>query len=409
MKKLLTIAVLLLCILCTNAQIKFEPGYIVTATGTKTECLVKNNDWRGTPENFEYKLSETSETLKATTDNTTEVSVSGQTFKRFTVNMDRSSDELGSISTGSEPVISRETVFLKLLVKGDANLYKYYDGVSLRYFYTLNDTEEPIALIYKMYKGDDNKILYNKTYKSTLQKLMGSRVNDPQLYKNLNYKDKDMTALFRKYNGITEEVGVDANSTKSIFHLKAGVEARSVSVNGYFAPGSAAPFDFKTKVVPAFGGELEWILPVNRNKWGVLLAVYYHNYKDTGAKSYGTGASGVENLWEAKYSALEVALGGRYYMYLNDKAKFYLNGGYVLSKGLGDSGLNFKKVMGGSVSLDVTATSTQSVGAFGGVGFAYNRLSLEARYHGKYAIDGKYATWSSEYSGVGLLAQYSIF
>lgn len=392
----------------SNAQIKFEPGYIITSTGTKTECLVKNSDWRSTPESFDYRLLEGSETIKATTANAAEVSVSGTTFKRFTVNMDRSSDELANLSTNSEPVISRETVFLQLLVKGDANLYKYYDGVSLRYFYTTNDTEEPVALVYKMYRDDNTKILYNKTYKSALQKLMGDRVNDVQVFKTLEYKDKDMTALFRKYNGVAEEVSVNSNVTKSIFHVKAGIEARQVSVNSYFSSASSGTYDFDSKIVPAFGAELEWILPVNRNKWSVFFAPYYHSYKNTGSEKSGTGIWAVENNWEAKYSALELNLGGRYYMYLSGDAKLFLNGGLVFSKAFGDSGLTYKKVMGGTQTLDVSASSTQATGYMGGVGFAYKRLSLEARYHGKYAIDGKYATWSSEYSGIGLLLQYSV-
>lgn len=409
MKYLLSIATLLFFAMA-NAQIKFESGYIITATGTKTECLVKNNDWRNTPENFEYKLSEGSATLKATTDNITEVSVAGQTFRRFTVNIDRSSDELASISTSSEPVISRETVFLKLLVKGDANLYKYYDGSSLRYFYTTNDTEEPIALIYKMYRGDNNKILYNKTYKSALQKLTGSKVNEPQLYKNLDYKDKDMVALFRKYNGITDETAESSTPTlKGKLHLKVGAEARMVSLEADFLASASSSYTFDSKATPAFGAELEWVMPFNRNKWGLFLAPYYHTYKNSGSKTFGTGASTVENKWEARYTALELNLGGRYYMYLSGDARVFLNGGFVFSKGFNNSGLKYSRLLDGTNTLSVEATTEKQSGFFAGAGFAYKNISGEIRYRGKHSITGGYGGWASEYGGVGLLIQYSIF
>lgn len=410
MKQFCTAALLLLFALGVKAQIKFEPGYVITSTGTKTECLIKNSDWRSTPENFEYKLSEGTETLKATTYNTAEVSVGGQTFRRFTVNVDRSSDELNSISTSSEPVISRETVFLKLLVKGDANLYKYYDGVSLRYFYTVNDTDEPTALTYKMYRGDDNKILYNRTYKSALQKLMGTKVADPQLYKNLDYKDKDMIALFRKYNGITDENAVSTTpSLKGKLHLKVGAEARVVSLEADFLASASSSYTFDSKVTPAFGAELEWVMPFNRNKWGLFFAPYYHTYKNSGSKIFGTGASTVENKWEARYTALELNLGGRYYMYLSGDARIFLNGGFVFSKGFNNSGLKYTRLLDGTNTLSVEATTEKQSGFFAGAGFAYKNVSGEIRYHGKHSITGGYGGWASEYGGVGLLIQYSIF
>lgn len=407
MKNLLAV-VALLVYFGSNAQIKFEPGYIITSTGIKTECFVKNSGWRSTPESFDYRISESGETLKATTATTAVVSVSGITFKRFTVNMDRSSNELSSLSTSSEPVISRETVFLQLLVKGDANLYKYYDGVSLRYFYTTNDSEEPTALIYKMYRDDDTKILYNKTYKSTLKRLMTNKVNDVQLFKKLEYKDKDMLALFRKYNGITEEEAVDIPMPKGKLHLKIGTEIRMVSLSADYGSSATTAFDFDNKTTPAFGAELEWIMPFNRNKWGLFFAPYYHTYKNSGSKTFGSGASRVENQWEAKYNALELNLGGRYYMYLSGNAKIFVNGGYVFSKGFNDSGLNYTRQLDGNTTVTAKAITEQQSGLFAGAGFAYKGISGEIRYHGKHSINGKYGNWSSDYSGVGLLVQYSI-
>lgn len=395
---------------CCYSQIRFESGYIVTTNNQKIICLIKNGDWRNTPESFDYRISEDAATQKATTNNTTEVSVAGQTFTRFTVNMDRSSDELSSISTNSEPILSRETVFLKLLVKGDACLYKYYDAISLRYFYTTNVTYEPVALTYKMYRGENNKILYNKTYKSALQKLMSSKVADPQLYKNLDYKDKDMIALFRKYNGLTEESTINTTPVlKGKLHLKVGAEARMISLEADFMASVSSNYKFDSKVIPAFGAEVEWIMPFNRNKWGLFFAPYYHTYKNSGTKTFGTGNSTVENKWSARYTAVELNLGGRYYMYLSEDARIFLNGGFVFSKGFNDSGLNYTRTLDGTTTLSVQAFTKQQSSFFAGVGFAYKNISGEIRYHGKHSINGGYGGWASEYGGVGLLIQYSIF
>ena len=46
------------------AQISFEKGYFINNANQKTNCLIKNQDWKDNPTEFEYKLDENSESIK---------------------------------------------------------------------------------------------------------------------------------------------------------------------------------------------------------------------------------------------------------------------------------------------------------------------------------------------------------
>jgi hypothetical protein len=55
MKNLLLTALLFLFSF-SYAQITFEKGYFINNSGDRTECFIKNIDWRDNPTKFEYKM-----------------------------------------------------------------------------------------------------------------------------------------------------------------------------------------------------------------------------------------------------------------------------------------------------------------------------------------------------------------
>ena len=63
MKKIITLIILFIG-LNSIAQNKFEKGYFTTIDGNKTECLIKNEDWRQIPSQFQFKLTDKSEVKK---------------------------------------------------------------------------------------------------------------------------------------------------------------------------------------------------------------------------------------------------------------------------------------------------------------------------------------------------------
>jgi hypothetical protein len=60
MKPLFLALFMMLIAFSITAQIRFEPGYFITNTGEKVNCLIKNSDWQNNPTSFKYQLTKES-------------------------------------------------------------------------------------------------------------------------------------------------------------------------------------------------------------------------------------------------------------------------------------------------------------------------------------------------------------
>ena len=400
---------LFLAVFCTFtgfAQINFEPGYIINNQGAKTECLIRNVAWKNSPLTFDYKPAEGAQAITANLSDFTEFNVSGYTFKRFTVNLDRSTGDYDRMSVTKEPEYLLETIYLRKLTQGDAVLYKYEDGNLIRFFYSKGN-DVPVQLVYKPYR-DGEKIGHNYSFKGQLYNLMKDKSTDRDKYKFLNYDEKDLTRLFLKYNGATEEEIKSNNSgEKSVFHLKVtpGINFASSNNSKKDAEGS---FDLKSKPQFRIGLEAEWVLGFNKNKWSLFIEPNYQKYEDSGSKSYGEGLSQIVNLWQVSYQYIDIPLGIRHYLFLNQNAKIFINVAYQYSFVMGESGSTFNYKSAFS-SYERKAKASNSSGVLAGVGFSYKALSIEARYNFRREIFTNYGDWSSKYSSYGILLGYKIF
>ncbi|UPQ75409.1 hypothetical protein [Chryseobacterium nepalense] len=125
MKKLI-LFLFLFFIFFNNAQIRFEKGYIITNDDKKEEVFIKNPDRSDSPKNFIYRISEKSSDLLGTPDKIKEYCIYDfGSYISYTGPVDKSSDDISALSYKYEPEFRNETVFLKVLVSGDKNLYSY--------------------------------------------------------------------------------------------------------------------------------------------------------------------------------------------------------------------------------------------------------------------------------------------
>lgn len=149
------------------SQIKYEKGYYIDTNGNRTNCLIRNTDWRTNPSSFRIRQTEQAADQKRTIDDVIEFGIDGIVkFLRADVEIDQSSDVVNDMSTEQDPLYKKKRIFLNVLVEGEASLYKYIDGDSKRFFYSLQRglIEQ---LIYKRYITD-NVILTNNTFRKQL-------------------------------------------------------------------------------------------------------------------------------------------------------------------------------------------------------------------------------------------------
>ncbi|WP_035653316.1 hypothetical protein [Flavobacterium sp. ASV13] len=409
MKKILLLT-LFLYFSAINAQISFEKGYFISNDGTKTECFIKNIDWYNNPIDFKYKINlndsdSKTETIKSITEFGIENNV---TYKRASVKIDESSNKLDNLSTNKNPIWKDDTVFLKVLIKGDATLYQYVNGDMMRFFYETK--ERPLEqLVYKEYfivNDNGGKTTdVNTFYKQQLYNNAKSETTTLNEIKKLEYKKEQLVKYFIKYNYLDANTVKQnsSNETKSIYLLKimAGISSQSLSINSS-QPSGYTNAKYDNKISPKFGIEGEYILPVNKNKWSIFMNLTYQKYEDS--QEYGiitsiNNGQTIQHPSEVEYTNLQMPIGLRHYLFLNDNSKIFINAAYVLN-------LSGKFTLKSSlINLESKSENNFALG----LGYNYkNKLSAEVRANLKKNLLREYTVFKTDYSTIDLLFTYTI-
>ncbi|WP_340202151.1 outer membrane beta-barrel protein [Ascidiimonas sp. W6] len=381
MKKLiLVIAIFIGANIALNAQINFEKGYIINNTGQKIDCLIKNEAWGSNPTSFQYKLEPSDSPKTGIIADTKEFGVLGVfKYTRYLVDIDRSSENLKRMSQKEAPEFKEENLFLEVLLEGDATLYFYEDGNLKRYFYTLkNQITTPEQLIYKSYKiyatGSSNVqgvIIKNRKYREQLWNTLKCNNTSISKIKDMQYALKDMMNVFKAYNscGNSEVINYQEQKGKGVFNLRvsAGISSSSLSVTSDDLVGTFdKDVDFDNAISIRGGFEVEYVFAFNKNKWAVFGEPNYNYYEEEGESTNQTAS--------ISYTSIEIPVGFRHYMYLNDYLKLFVN-----------TSLNFDFVFGDSkISYSRTPEAEVESGISLGLGLGLSigkQFVLETRYN----------------------------
>ena len=403
MKLKLFLGILLLSASSAFSQTNYESGYIILSNGQKVDCLIKNEDWKGSPSTFNYKLSEDGEVKIGNVSNIKEFG-SEENFKYRveTLPVEQSSDKVGDLNEERNPDFKQETLFLKVLVEGNASLYYTIKNGDNRFFYKMNDGDIE-QLIYKRYLTSDRRIAENNRYKQQLATAFICPNPQNENFDNLEYKKASLINQFQKYNAClnSESVVFKKKDFKYGFNLslRPGVSFGSATIK----KSGEERINFDTNTGFRIGLELEYILRFNNGKWGIFLEPTYRNYKGEEEMIINKGFPTMEDtaLITVDYNSIELPVGLRYYMFLNKNSAVFINGAVVVDVSILDSSITSTKTNGYNLDFATDANL-----AFG-VGFKFkNTYSIEARYgFSKNIIN--YSNANATYKSFSLIAGYN--
>lgn len=371
-----------------KAQIRFEKGYIITKNGDKKEVLIKNIDWMSSPEEFTYKTDESSSEQNGNPNNIEEFGVYGyNSYINYTGPIDISSEELSSLSFKKEPELKQVQVFLKRLANGNKKLYSYRSKNVLNYFYSDSDNPNNIKLlIYKKYHPQNNNLLVatNEEYKQQLNVLFSDEQNVKSDISKAKYSDNDLIKVFggsmqSNYAGKSEQNDKNFRKTKFNLNVRPGFnfysEAKIVNFMGEQRLPSTSNF--------RIGVEAEVFLPFNKNKWSVILEPNYSVYTSKTTKTPSSNINYNHYVNIDKYSFIDIPLGVRYYMFLNEKSKLFVNGQINLIKIKSTSTTSIDIKDGEYTVLTAELADSRPFNSFAlGAGYNYNnKFSFELRYN----------------------------
>ena len=377
------------------AQISFEKGYYISNSDQKIDCLIRNLDWNHNPTEFVYKLSENEETQKGTINTVKEFGIyQVSKYVRETVNMDKSSDDIGKLSQDKNPIFIKEKVFLKALVEGAASLYEYTDGNISRYFYTVGNSNIE-QLVFKNYLTPEGQIGQNNRFRQQLWNDLKCSTFSLKKFESVVYRSNDLVRLFVEYNECNNQgyINFEEKQKRVLFNLnlRPGFNSSTLSIQN--SASKKRNTDFDNEFGFRFGIEAEIILPFNKNKWAIIIEPTYQYYKSE--KELAS-----ENA-RADYTSIELPIGARHYFFINENSKVFINASLVFDFS-SNSGIYFDH----SRDLDIKSVNNFAFG----VGYKFNdKYSLELRYFTNRDILGDYTVWKSEYKTFSVILGYTLF
>ena len=376
---------LLLATLSVFAQTKFKKGYFIDNSGQKTDCLIRDVDWKYNPTQFEYKISENDAVRIAGIENVKEFNIIDiANYIKADVDIDISQDNINYISQKKEPIFIKKTLFLKFLIEGTNNLYSYESNeYPLRLFY--NNQKAPLQqLVYKKYFQEDNKtdVFNNENFKRQLFTNVTCKSISQKTIENLEYDKSDLSNYFIKVNAC---MGDTVSKRKSIDNVTKVNFKPVISFNNgsfildYKYGTFAGKNDFGNKNTFGVGLEVEFVLPYNHFSWSVILEPSYINPYKSEINIHKFNHTYPDYRVRAIINYFQLPIIGRKYIYLNKNNKLFLNIGFNFNILLNSSKIITERNDG--TELDKVNLKGTIPNLVFGVGYQYKKLNIEYRYY----------------------------
>ncbi|WP_297099496.1 outer membrane beta-barrel protein [uncultured Draconibacterium sp.] len=402
LKKIFFVALIMSVCVTTFAQIKFETGYFIDNSNQKIQCLIKNEGWVITPSSFKYKKNDNAPVETATIQNVKEFGIPGSVkYKRLDVEIDTSPDKQNELSLVRNPEYQEKQLFLKVILEGQPSLFEYKDRTLTRYFYGLND--DVVQLVYKRYMTND-KVAENNYFRNQLSSILKCDEITQQNVAGTDYFRSDLKKLFITYHKSTNADYNELEMKKKLkvhMSIKPGINANSFTVTNPNSLVERAEFDNKTNF--RLGVEAEFLLPIKKYKWSFFVEPTYQKYNSESSVKVNPArwpAGVIEG--EVKYESIEMPIGLRYHMYLNDVSKIFVDMALVMDFAL-DSYVDFSNYQN---NLDIESSSNIAFG----LGYKFkDKIDLTFRYYTTRDILNGYTIWYGKYEAFSVSLGYTLF
>jgi hypothetical protein len=216
-----TLLLLLLFVLPSLAKNNYEKGYVLNNEGTKIECLIDNLYWLDNPTKIEYKIDDRIVKVSLKELQAFEIYDYGK-FERHIVKI---SIPKQAIEKNELYSWKTDTVFLKVVLKGNPSLYCFQNGYSNIYFYQSASDTIPIQLKYRLseYNGE---LKTDFSFRNQLNYLSNGCVKLPKGWmEKIQYNKTELIAAFEKLN--------KCNNTPTFFYKRKKADFLCPTHGGY--------------------------------------------------------------------------------------------------------------------------------------------------------------------------------
>lgn len=225
--------------------------------------------------------------------------------------------------------VVERTVFLNVLIEGNATLYSYDSGNGIKYFYKVNGKEEIAKqLLYKKYYKFAQKLDENNAFRQQLFYNIKCENQTFSDFLNVKYDKKELITLFTNYNKCSNTSFVvyenkEKKSTTVNFTALLGYNIGNFKVDHIQHPTVLESFD-----MISIGVEAELVLP--SEKMAFFTSVEYKNAKGTTERTARVSditTTPLRRLYKLDTYFLDLIAGGRFYQRIGSSSTVFLGGG----------------------------------------------------------------------------------
>lgn len=242
LKRLISTAAAIVMVLSwsstAQAQQSFRPGQIETREGQVLKGLIAYGSASANPAKFQYKAAGDEPVQVFYPLDVRSVSVEGDRFIGAVVDREMSSMNRENMGFSEEPVLERDTVFLRVLYDGEKSLLHLRDTYGKNQFY-IKEARTYELLIYKKYlvevSGGSDVVAEHKTYLKQLENYLAECAAIVPGIAKMDYTINSMQSVFDAYYQCVDgESAFRATheEAKINWSVKAGASYSTISVSG---------------------------------------------------------------------------------------------------------------------------------------------------------------------------------
>lgn len=306
------------------AQQDFEDGLVITNEGDTIQAKIENKDWKKNPENINYQTARgTAATYSPLEIKGFFIKSSREWYQSAIMELDKSSLKDGDVVNGrNQRGIQKDTVFLRLLIKGKLSLYTITDENSREHFIIdAGNGVEELRLgkkkVTQEYQGITVKegVVNLDYWKPQLDAAIADCPSVTYKHRIARYEEKTFVKLISAYNSC----GGQENSTyikptdKAILNLALSVGAiqSKMSLDGDDY-GRNLNKDPDAVITPYFGLSFDMLLPRNNRSWSISNDLLYRSYN-------------IDDFF--KVSQIKILTTLRYRFPSNSNSRFFIGAG----------------------------------------------------------------------------------
>lgn len=219
-----------------SAQSNYLKGYVITNSNEKLNGYIDFQGRPFTPSVVKFKRQPADQPQTYTVENCQGYAIEDkEVFQRFTVNLSQAHTRISAVKEGLDTTTKRETVFLKLLLKGkNLSLFSYTDEIKERFYLLNKRSKEPYELFRALFLAKRTATVHgNFRFRDQLMDELTKNEEvgyyDPRDLNTLRYEEAD---LLKVVSAINDQKPPKTQSSRVKIFVGSGLSVTTASYKG---------------------------------------------------------------------------------------------------------------------------------------------------------------------------------